>query len=179
MTETSGFVPLLIPRDNTEFDLAKGLLEGAEVPFAIGASDRVKMLEIFAGASAEGLHVVLVPADRLQEAKVLFLEAWGATVFDPWVPEETAEASKIPEFVPLLVPRDNVEYELGKGLLEEAKIPVAMGASDRVQLLKVFAGSSATGLHVLLIPADRLEEAIALFEGAWGPEAFVGRDPRQ
>ena len=82
------------------------------------------------------------------------------------------------DFVPLLIPRDNIELELGTGLLEGAGIRFAVGASDRVELLEVFAGSSAEGLHCLLVSAEELDHAIAVLEEAWGPSTFVGRDPR-
>lgn len=82
------------------------------------------------------------------------------------------------DFVPLLIPRDNVEFDLGKNLLEEAGIPFAVGASDRVEMLQVFEGASAEGLHCLLVPAEKLNQAVALLEEAWGPDTFTGRDPR-
>jgi len=182
MTEPSGFVPLLVPRDNTELELAKGLLEGAEIPFAVGTSDRVELLEVFSDVAAEGLHVVLVPADRREEAAQLLLEAWGPDVFEPWTPPASAAAEseeiEYPEFVPLLLPKDNVELELGRGLLEGAGIPVAVGASDQVELLQVLEGSSAAGLTALLVPVERLDDAVAVLEEAWGPDTFSGRDPR-
>lgn len=180
MTEPSGFVPLLVPRDNTELELAKGLLAGAEIPFAVGASDRVELIEIFSDVAAEGLHVVLVPAERRDEAAELLVEAWGPDVFEPWMPPESAdgEEHEVPEFTPLLLPKDNVELELGRGLLEGAGIPVAVGASDQVELLQVLEGASASGLTALLVPVDRLDDAVALLEEAWGPETFAGRDPR-
>ncbi len=82
------------------------------------------------------------------------------------------------EFVPLLVPKDNVELDLGKGLLEGAEIPYVIAASDRVEMLSVLEGSSAEGLHCLMVPKERLDDAIKLLEDAWGPEALAGRDPR-
>lgn len=178
MTDTNGFVPLLVPRDPTELELAKGLLDGAEIPYAIAASDRVEMMEVYGGPAAEGMRLVLVPAERHDEAVELFLEAWGPDTFEPWTPPAEAPTVEVSEFVPLLIPKDNIELELGRGLLEGGGIPFATGASDRVEMLKVFGGASASGLHILLIPADRLDEAVALFEQAWGPETFAGRDPR-
>ena len=82
------------------------------------------------------------------------------------------------EFVPLLIPKDNVELDLGKDLLEGAEIPYVVGASDRVEMLSVLEGSSAEGLHCLMVPKDRLVDAANLLEQAWGPEALKGRDPR-
>jgi len=83
------------------------------------------------------------------------------------------------DFVPLLVPRDTVELELGKGLLEGAGIPFAVGATDRVEMLEVLEGSSAEGMHSLLVPPDRLDDAVRVLEAAWGTETFMGRDPRK
>ena len=82
------------------------------------------------------------------------------------------------EFVPLLVPKDNVELELAKDLLKGAEIPHVVGASDRVEMLEVLGGSAAEGLHCLLVPEGRLHDAARLLEEAWGPEALTGRDPR-
>jgi hypothetical protein len=82
------------------------------------------------------------------------------------------------EFVPLLVPKDNVELDLGTDLLEAAEIPYVVGASDRAEMLQVLEGASAEGLHCLLVPKDRLEDAAQLLEEAWGPEVLKGRDPR-
>ncbi len=176
MTDTNAFVPLLVPHDKLELELAKGLLDGAEIPYAIGASDRVEMLEVVAGASAEGLHLVLVPADRHDEAVEIFTEAWGEDAFEPWVPPPAEP--EVPEFVPLLIPNENVELELGRGLLEGDGIPVAVGSSDRVSMLRVLEGPGAVGLNVLLVPVDRLDDAVHLLEEAWGAETFEGRDPR-
>lgn len=82
------------------------------------------------------------------------------------------------EFVPLLVPKDNVELDLAKDLLEAAEIPYVVGASDRAEMLEVLEGSSAEGLHWLLVPKDRLDDAARLLEEAWGPEVLKGRVPR-
>lgn len=83
------------------------------------------------------------------------------------------------EFVPLLVPKDNVELDLGKDLLDGAKIPYVVAASDRVEMLEVLSSTSAEGLHCLMVPGERLVEAANLLEEAWGPESLAGRDPRQ
>jgi hypothetical protein len=79
------------------------------------------------------------------------------------------------EMVPLLIPRDHIELDLGKGLLEGAGIPFVVDATDRAQVLEVLAGSSAEGLHCLLVPQDRLADAVAVLEASWGPEALKGR----
>lgn len=176
MTDTNGFVPLLVPHDNLELELAKGLLDGAEIPYAVGASDRAGMMETYGGPGAEGLHVLLIPADRHDEAVELFTEAWGPDKFEPWVPPPALP--EIPQFVPLLLPKDNVELELGRGLLEGEGIPVAVGSSNRVQLLRSLGGAWVEGLNVLLVPVDRLYDAVRLLEEAWGSETFEGRDPR-
>lgn len=81
-------------------------------------------------------------------------------------------------FVPLLAPKDHVELDLGKGLLEVAGIPFTVGNTDRVEMLKVLEGASAEGLSCLLVPKDRLDDAVRVLEEAWGPEALAGRDPR-
>jgi hypothetical protein len=74
---TQDFVQLLTPSSNVELDLAKDLLSGAEIPFAVGASDRVEMLEVLEGSSAEGARCLMVDPQRLDEAFSLLLEAWG------------------------------------------------------------------------------------------------------
>jgi hypothetical protein len=181
VADTNGFVPLLVPRDNTELELAKALLDGAEIPFAIGGPDRVELLEDFAGSSAEGLHLLLVPADRHGDAVELFTDAWGPDTFEPWAPppattEETEPG--VPQFVPLLIPRDTVELELTRGLLEGDGIPYAVGASSRVGMLRVLGDATAVGPQAVLVPADRLEQAVALLKTAWGSDTFEGRDPR-
>ncbi len=82
------------------------------------------------------------------------------------------------EFVPLLAPKDHVELDLGKGLLEGAEIPFTEGTTDRVEMLKVLEGSAAEGLRCLLVPADRLDDAVKVLEEAWGPDVLRDRDPR-
>ncbi|MCB9913872.1 MAG: hypothetical protein H6828_01840 [Planctomycetes bacterium] len=82
------------------------------------------------------------------------------------------------EFVPLLVPKNNVELELGRDLLEGAQIPYVVGATDRAEMLQVLEGSSAEGLQCLLVPKERLNDAISLLQEAWGEDTFSGRDPR-
>jgi hypothetical protein len=82
------------------------------------------------------------------------------------------------EFVPLLAPKDHVELDLGKDLLEGAKIPFTVGTTDRLEMLQVLEGASAEGMRCLLVPADRLEDAVRVLEEAWGPEVLKDRGPR-
>lgn len=82
------------------------------------------------------------------------------------------------DFVPLLVPKNNTELDLGRDLLAAAEIPYVVAASDRSEMLEVLEGSSAEGLHCLMVPSDRLEDAAKLLEEAWGEDALKGRDPR-
>ena len=79
------------------------------------------------------------------------------------------------DFIILLHARNRQEMELGKQLLEEAGIPVVIGASDRVEMLEVLQGSSAEGQLTIAVPKDRFDEASGLLEDAWGPEAFSDR----
>jgi hypothetical protein len=75
------FVPLLHASDNVELDMAKDLLESAEIPFVVDASDRLEMLEVLEGDSAEGLQTIYVPAEELDKASSLLQDAWGPEVF--------------------------------------------------------------------------------------------------
>lgn len=79
------------------------------------------------------------------------------------------------DFTILFHAKDRHEMELGKQLLEEAGIPVVIGASDRVEMLEVLEGSSAQGQLTVAVPVDRFDEATGLIEDAWGPEALSDR----
>ncbi len=75
------FVALLQAKNHTELDLARELLTGAEIPFIVDASDRFEMLEVLEGQSAEGIQVIAVPKDRLDDAASLLEDAWGPEAF--------------------------------------------------------------------------------------------------
>jgi hypothetical protein len=79
------------------------------------------------------------------------------------------------DFTILFHAKNRQEMELGKQLLEEAGIPVVIGASDRVEMLEVLQGSSAEGQLTIAVPIDRFDEATGLIEDAWGPEALADR----
>ena len=84
-----------------------------------------------------------------------------------------------PDFVPLLHARDHVELEMTKDLLGAAEIPHVVDTSDRFELLEVLEGSSAEGLQCVLVPGDKLDEAVALLEDAWGPEVLAKKRARR
>lgn len=77
MEISKGFVLLLHARDQTELDLARDLLEGADVPFVVDTSDQFEMLEVLEGSSAAGQQCILVPRATLERAVAVLEEAWG------------------------------------------------------------------------------------------------------
>lgn len=79
------------------------------------------------------------------------------------------------DFTILFHAKNRQEMELGRQLLEEAGIPVVIGASDRVEMLEVLQGASAEGLLTVAVPIDKFDEATGLIEDTWGPDALANR----
>ena len=80
MTNGKDFTVLFHARDRNEMELGRQLLQSADIPVVIGASDRVEMLEVLEGSSAQGRLTVLVPVDRFDDASTLLEDAWGPEV---------------------------------------------------------------------------------------------------
>jgi hypothetical protein len=76
------FAPLVYAANPVELEMARGLLEGASIPFVVDASDRLEMLEVLEGAAAQGLQTVYVHRESLQAASDLLREAWGSETFE-------------------------------------------------------------------------------------------------
>ncbi len=77
MGDEKDFTILFHAKNRQEMELGKQLLEGAGIPVVVGASDRVEMLEVLVGSSAEGQLTIAVPKDRFDEASGLIEDAWG------------------------------------------------------------------------------------------------------
>ncbi len=45
-------------------------------------------------------------------------------------------------------------------------------------MVETYGGPGAEGMRLMLVPADRHDEAVEIFTEAWGPDTFDGRDPR-
>lgn len=77
MASDKDFTILFHAKNRQEMELGRQLLEGAGIPVVIGASDRVEMLEVLQGSSAEGQLTIGVPKDRFDEAAGVIQDAWG------------------------------------------------------------------------------------------------------
>ena len=87
MTPEEDFVPLLQPRDQTELELARNLLDQAGVRNTVLDTDRVEMLRVLEGASAEGLQILVVPRTEVERAIELLREAWGDEALEGRLPK--------------------------------------------------------------------------------------------
>ncbi len=71
------FVPLLQPRDATERELAKNLLDSAGIRNTLVDSDRLDVLQVLGGEQVDGMQLLVVPEVDFERSLDLLREAWG------------------------------------------------------------------------------------------------------
>jgi len=64
--------------DQTEFSLAKNLLETAGIPYVISGSSSAAYVSVILGSQFGGMRTIEVPAEFVDRAIGVLEEAWGS-----------------------------------------------------------------------------------------------------
>ncbi len=80
------FVPLLQPRDTTERDLARNLLDTAGIRNTLVDSDVLELRKVLAGDRGLGLQYIVIPKVDLDRAVAVLRAAWGDEALEGRVP---------------------------------------------------------------------------------------------
>lgn len=80
------FVPLLQPRDTTERDLARNLLDTAGIRNTIVDSDLLELRKVLVGDRGTGVQFLVIPKVELERAVNVLREAWGDEALEGRVP---------------------------------------------------------------------------------------------
>lgn len=80
------FVPLLQPRDTTERDLARNLLDTAGIRNTLVDSDVLELRKVLTGDRGLGLQYIVIPKVDLERAVAVLRAAWGDAALEGRVP---------------------------------------------------------------------------------------------
>ena len=71
------FVVVFQSSDPLEMEMAKGLLEQADIPFAVSAGSSAAYVTAVLGSHFGGFQTLAVPASEEERALGVFEDAWG------------------------------------------------------------------------------------------------------
>lgn len=80
------FVPLLQPKDTTERDLARNLLDAAGIRNTIVDSDVLELRRVLVGDRGVGLQYLVIPKVDLERAVNVLRDAWGDDALEGRIP---------------------------------------------------------------------------------------------
>jgi hypothetical protein len=81
------FIPLLQPRDTTERELARNLLDAAGIRNTLVDSDVLELRRVIAGDRGIGLQFIVIPKVELERAVGVLREAWGDAALEGRLPQ--------------------------------------------------------------------------------------------
>lgn len=80
------FAPLMQPRDTTERELARNLLDTAGIRNTLVDSDVLELRRVIAGDRGVGVQYIVVPKTQLDRAIEVLRGAWGDKALEGRVP---------------------------------------------------------------------------------------------